>query len=281
MMLVSVVMPVFNGADVLHEQLVALASQSFDGPWELIVADNGSTDTSRQVIEGFSADLPIEFVDASARSGNAAARNLGVAAASGDVLLFCDQDDAVGPLWISSHVEYLSETDISVGPYEMRTDMSDAETGLYAAAPTLGAFGFLPYGLSANMGMQRRAFDMLGGFDETYPAACDVDICWRAQLQGLALLGVDEAIVIKRKRVAAGGVWRQHYTFGQDDVRLYRRFRSEGMPRRVILAAKTYGWLLVHVPHLLDHGFRIHWIGVAGQRMGRIAGSLSKRQFFP
>ena len=280
MALVSVVMPVFNGAEVLREQLISLVHQDFRDPWELIAADNGSSDASLEVIDEFAQELPLRIIDASARSGNAAARNLGAAAATGDLILFCDQDDAVDPHWISSHLACLSDADISIGPYEMRTDMALAESGSYVSVPMRGTYGFLPYGLSANMGIRRSTFDILGGFDEMYPAACDVDICWRAQLQGLALGVTEDAVVTKRKRHRAGDLWRQHYTFGCDDVRLYSNFRRHGMPRSLPLAVKTYSWLLVHTPYLFHQQRRLHWIGVAARRMGRVAGSIRNRLFF-
>lgn len=280
MALVSVVMPVFNGAEVLRDQLVSLVRQDFNDPWELIAADNGSSDASLEVIDEYVRKLPLRITDASERSGNAAARNIGAAAATGDVILFCDQDDAVGSHWISSHLARLAYSDISIGPYEMRTDMTLADSGFYVSVPMHGTYGFLPYGLSANMGIRRGTFDVLGGFDEAYPAACDVDICWRAQLQGFAVGVADQAVVAKRKRDQIDGVWRQHHTFGLDDVQLYSNFRRHGMPRSLPLAFKTYSWLLVHIPYLFHPSRRLHWIGVAAQRMGRVAGSIRNRLLF-
>jgi len=278
---VSVVMPVFNGAEVLREQLGSLAEQDFNGSWELIIADNGSTDSSLEVIREFRSELPVRNIDASARSGDAAARNIGVAAAAGDVILFCDDDDAVGPLWIASHVECLANADISVGPYDLRSDMTNAETGTYVAVPMLGAYSFLPYGLSANMAMRRDAFESLGGFGETYAAASDVDLCWRAQLMGFTLRAAERAIVTKRKRNEAGRMWRQHYAFGRADVCLYSDFKRHGMTPSIPLALKTYGWLVLHSPNLLLRARRMHWIGIVAQRAGRVVGSLQTRQFFP
>lgn len=81
----------------------------------------------------FVRDLPIRIVDASAWSGNMAARNLGVDGSAGDIILSCDQDDLVSPLWIASHAELLSNTDVSVGRREMATDVSDSETCLCAS----------------------------------------------------------------------------------------------------------------------------------------------------
>jgi glycosyltransferase involved in cell wall biosynthesis len=75
---VSVVIPIRNGAPLLRYQLEALASQDFDGEWETIVADNGSTDNLPEVIDEFAGRVPrLRLVDARALKGVSYARNAG------------------------------------------------------------------------------------------------------------------------------------------------------------------------------------------------------------
>ena len=82
--LVSVVMPVLNGMPWIEHQLRALAAQQLDADWEVVVADNGSDDGTRFCVEQWSERQPrIRLADASARRGEAAARNIGVRAARG------------------------------------------------------------------------------------------------------------------------------------------------------------------------------------------------------
>ena len=89
-------MPCWNTARFIGTQLEALARQKVDDPWEVIMADNGSSDDSRRIAEAFAAKLPLRIVDASQRRGAAHARNFGVLKAIGDVVVFCDSDDEVG-----------------------------------------------------------------------------------------------------------------------------------------------------------------------------------------
>ena len=99
----SVVIPCLNAAATIGVQLEALARQSWEGEWEVIVADNGSTDGSREIVESYRGRLPgLKLVDASDRRGQAHARNLGAAAATGDAFLFCDADDEVAPGWLAA-----------------------------------------------------------------------------------------------------------------------------------------------------------------------------------
>ena len=86
--LVSVIMPVRNGSESLARQLEALRGQTYGGPWELIVADNGSVDDTPSVAEEFAGRVPgLRVVDASGRPGIGAARNAGAAAARGSFWL--------------------------------------------------------------------------------------------------------------------------------------------------------------------------------------------------
>src|SRR5688500_9296124 len=97
----SVVVPVRDGAATIGEQLAALAQQDFPGSWEVVVADNGSRDGTADVVRSFRDRLPgLRLVDASARPGASHARNAGAAAATGEVLAFCDADDVVDPGWL-------------------------------------------------------------------------------------------------------------------------------------------------------------------------------------
>src|SRR3954466_4740554 len=99
----SVVIPCLNAASTLGVQLAALTHQSWPGGWEVIVADNGSTDGSREIVEGYRDPLPgLGVGDAGGRRGQAHARNLGATAATGDALLFCDADDEVAPGWMEA-----------------------------------------------------------------------------------------------------------------------------------------------------------------------------------
>src|SRR3954452_8254427 len=99
----SVGIPCLNAASTLGVQLAALTRQSWPGGWEVIVADNGSTDGSREIVESYRGRLPgLELVDASDRRGQAHARNAGAAAASGDAFLFGDADDEVAPGWLAA-----------------------------------------------------------------------------------------------------------------------------------------------------------------------------------
>ena len=102
---ISVIIACRNGAATLGETLQGLASQSWDRPWEIVLADNGSTDATRAVFESFSAAHPwlaMRAVDASAERGKPFALNIGIAAAKAPALAFCDADDVPGEGWLAA-----------------------------------------------------------------------------------------------------------------------------------------------------------------------------------
>src|SRR5215218_5139885 len=112
---VSVIVPVRDAEAWFAAQLEALAAQRYAGRWEVLIADNGSTDGTVALAWSWSDRLPIRIVDASARAGINAARNVAAAAADGDLLAFCDGDDLVGPGWVAALAEAAQHYDLVGG----------------------------------------------------------------------------------------------------------------------------------------------------------------------
>jgi glycosyltransferase involved in cell wall biosynthesis len=101
--LVSVVIPVFNDRDSLILCLGALGKQEYAGPLEIIVVNNGAPGDLTDLMEQF---VNVVFID-EPKAGSYAARNAGIARASGTVLAFTDADCLPYPLWIVSGVRTL------------------------------------------------------------------------------------------------------------------------------------------------------------------------------
>src|SRR5664279_3010368 len=120
---VSVIIPAYNGAALIGNQLDALAQQETNLSWEVIVADNGSTDATPDIVRQRAASYPVDLrvVDASARRGVGPAGNAGARASRGAVLLFCYVDDEVMPGWVDGAWNALRQFDLVGGPnHELR-----------------------------------------------------------------------------------------------------------------------------------------------------------------
>ncbi len=281
--LVSVIIPVRNGADTIAEQFDALTRQTYTGGWEIVVADNGSTDGTRQVVDAWAPRLPdLQFVDASARPGSSYARNAGAAAADGDFLAFCDCDDVVAPEWLASLADGAVSFDAVTGVQDAEALNSPVvQTWRSARAVGLPRAAFLPYAPSCNLGVWAPVFAKTGGFNEEYPQSHDVEWSWRAQLDSFTLGFAPDAVVHYRYRTSTRSVGRQAYLSGVDAARLYRDFRTRGLrPRPVRRTLHTWAWLVVRSPWLLSADRRPIWVRRGGEALGRAAGSIRFRVVF-
>jgi glycosyltransferase involved in cell wall biosynthesis len=283
---VSVVIPVRNGGAELDEQLAALADQTCAVAWEVVVADNGSTDGTVVAAEAWANRLPVRVVDASDVRGVGHARNIGVRAALGRFIAICDADDVVDPRWLEELVAVGRSYDLVAGTLEFDRLNPRPETGT-TQAPLVDfpLWGMLPFAIGANMGFRREVFDALGGWDETFiGGGDDIEFSWRAQLAGFQLGFAPDAVVHYRFRSSLRALARQNYARSKTDPQVYGRFRVHGMPRSPVAAAlKAWLWVLVVAPRALvgrRDDVRSRWVLVASKRAGRLVGSVHYRVLY-
>jgi glycosyltransferase involved in cell wall biosynthesis len=100
---VSVVIPTYERMDVLPEVLAALAGQRQAPPFEVVVVDDGSRDSTGGFLSGYRGPVDLKVLRQQNR-GPAAARNAGVAAAGGELVAFLGDDTVPAPDWLSTHV---------------------------------------------------------------------------------------------------------------------------------------------------------------------------------
>ncbi len=215
----TVVVACLNAAGTLGEQLEALATQFCPVPWELLICDNGSTDATADVVAGFAARLPIVSVDASARRGPGAARNIGADRARGRWLAFCDADDVVAEDWLERMCAALARHEFVAGRFEgrrlnssrtLRSRALDQQEGLQRSADGRG----LPHAGAGNMGMHLEVFRRVGGFDPDVPCLEDTELSWRIQRHGVVLEYLPDLVVHVRLRATLVDMYRQAFGYG-------------------------------------------------------------------
>ena len=225
----TVVIPTLNAASVLPGQLEALAVQEWDGDWEVVVADNGSTDSTVAVASSYATRLPLRVVGAAGRRSPGAAYNVGAAASEARWLLFLDQDDEVAPGYVRAMAEALVDHDFVAA----RMDCTTLNPGWVAQsrAPAqlngLGE-GRYPYAYGGTLGVWRTAFEAMGGFDETWATAGDIDFSYRMALAGSPLTFVPDAVIRYRFRSTLPGLVRQAFAYGVDGARIRQRYAEAG-----------------------------------------------------
>jgi glycosyltransferase involved in cell wall biosynthesis len=169
---VSVVIPARNAA---HELLATLGALQ---DVEVVVAVNGSTDATAEVARAAGAKV-IELE----RASRAAARNAGAAEASGDVLLFTDAGCVPDRGWVGEMATCLEAAPLAGGPVRVVTSAQPSAVERFDALWRFRQEQAVKEGgwtAGANLGITRVEFERLGGFDESYSAGDDVDLCVRA-----------------------------------------------------------------------------------------------------
>lgn len=278
---VSVVIPCHDMADTIDDQLEAVARQGFSGSWEVVVVDNRSSDDLEEVVGRYRTILPeMSLVRADAKVREGYARNVGAAAARGELILFCDADDVVGEGWMEALVGGLERSDIVTGPLDL-TKLNPPWLVPARGAQTSGLqnrFGFLPHGTAGNLGVRRRVHEAIGGFDEDLPSLPDADYSWRAQMAGFRIEYVPDALVHYRLRSRFLDIYRQARAYATADVLLHLRYAQYGMPRLTV-AGGTKGWarLLAAAPKVVTRSGRARFAWLAGYRAGRVRGGWTFR----
>lgn len=104
--LVSVVLPVFNGAAFVAEAVASIVAQSLR-EWELLVVDDGSTDDTPRIVQAI-GDARVRYIASPVRQGAGAARNIGLRLARGTFVALQDHDDLSHPDRLARQVEHFA-----------------------------------------------------------------------------------------------------------------------------------------------------------------------------
>jgi glycosyltransferase involved in cell wall biosynthesis len=278
----SVIIPVRNGAATIGDQLSALAEQSLTGTWEVIIADDGSTDATIAVARSFADKLPsLQIVTVEGR-GIPAGRNTGVSASTGRLLAFLDDDDRVAAGYLQAMLDASEDADLLAGRLNEIRPLGDPQFIPNDALPIL--HGFLPFAMGCMLTVTREAFESVGGFDSAFgpTGAEDVDFSWRVQLAGFRAAFVEDALIHYHHRTTLRAALYQRYDWAANDALLMKRHAINGLETRPITKAiRHWAWLVVHLPDLRNRIDRIEWLSELAVVTGRLHGCVRHRYFAP
>jgi glycosyltransferase involved in cell wall biosynthesis len=197
--LVSVIIPTYNRGWIIKEAVDSVLSQNFVN-FELIVVDDGSTDNTRDILDAYKNDIKVFRYN---NQGVSAARNRGIALASGKLIAFLDSDDLWMPNKLSMQVDFFNtnkealicqteeiwiRNNVRVNPKKRHKKLSGM-----IFEPSLCLCMVSP---SAVM-IQRELFEVVGLFDESLPACEDYDL-WLRISSGYPVYLIDTPLIIKR-----------------------------------------------------------------------------------
>jgi glycosyltransferase involved in cell wall biosynthesis len=184
--LVSVIVCVYNGAELLAPTLESALAQSYRS-FELLVVDDGSTDTSAAVVNGFN-DPRMRFIEQQ-NGGAAAALGTGIRAARGTYVAFLDQDDLWDRDKLAVHVDAMQNDpslDLTFSWFEYigRTgrNLGIRSIRYRGTASFAGLLEDFVIGATSNVVVRRDAVEKAGGVDPLFPRVYDLDLFLRVAL---------------------------------------------------------------------------------------------------
>lgn len=190
---VSVIIPVFNGELYLRAALESVFGQEHK-PYEVIVVDDGSTDSTAAIVSEFKDVLYVR----QSNQGVATARNKALDMARGEFIAFIDQDDVWTPNKLAVQVQYFLDHP------EVQYTLTHQEFFLEPGASIPTWFrkellsephpGFVPSTLMA----RRSVFEKIGKFETQYSHASDSDWFFRASQAQLATAVIPEVLLLRR-----------------------------------------------------------------------------------
>jgi len=215
--LVSVVVPVYNGAHCLPRCLDSLRKQTHPRV-EIIVVDDGSTDGTPELVQP-----PLRLLSPGGRKGAGAARNVGARAATGEVLFFTDADVVAPPEWIAKALAVRAEKGVPCGGGGYAGPVQEIFIQQFAHEELVWRrrhhCGYVATLVSNNLWCERELFLAKGGFPEAYRAASseDLEFSWAVSRDHKLWWAADNGVYHDFASTVRGYL-RQQIRFAKDAV---------------------------------------------------------------
>jgi peptidoglycan/xylan/chitin deacetylase (PgdA/CDA1 family)/glycosyltransferase involved in cell wall biosynthesis len=251
----SVIIPTYQRRDVVLNTVRALVRQEFAGTFEVIVVVDGSKDGSAEALQGMETPFPFIILEQS-NQGAATARNQGAAKASGEILLFLDDDMEAHPRLLVEHDRsHQKGADVVLGHIPLHpkspsnflsaevkcwTDKRVRRLSSPEAKLTLHDL------LTGQISMTQQVFYSIGGFDTTFTHGGtfgneDVDFGYRLLLKGYQIIFNPDAISWQYYVVSPRQHLRQWYQTGHADVLFARKHPNQ--TQTIFALNKSEKWI--------------------------------------
>lgn len=199
--MISVIICTYKRAHLLKRVLQSLCCQTMPvDQYEVIVVDDGSRDQTGEIWKLFKPQLPsLRYVNTEENHGLGSALNAGIVAATGEYLLFTDDDCIPQNDWIECMHTALQDEPIVAGSVASPTD------SYFKLCHNIATFhrvmsgrhaGYVEFLAGANMGMRRTGFKIVGRFQEGRRTAADMEWTLRARAKGYRIYLASDAVVV-------------------------------------------------------------------------------------
>ncbi|MDT0555155.1 glycosyltransferase [Patiriisocius hiemis] len=213
----SFIIPVYNRPEETKELLESLAMLEYDDGFEVVIVEDGSTETSETVVKQFSNSLNINYFFKE-NSGPGSSRNYGMQRAKGNYFIILDSDCIIPPHYLTTVKTYLTNTfyhcyggadAADEGFSKLQKAINYTMTSFFTTGGIRGnkksIQEFEPR--SFNMGISKEAFEATGGFGIIHPGE-DPDLSQRIKKKGYTTTFLPNAYVYHKRRIS----WKKFYT---------------------------------------------------------------------
>jgi O-antigen biosynthesis protein len=225
---VSVIVCAYNGERTMDSCLASLETLNYPN-YEVVVVNDGSTDRTREIAERYAS---IRLINQE-NQGLSAARNVGLRAATGDIIAYTDCDCMADPDWLTHLVaRFLSSDFGAVGGPNLPPLDSSLVANCVAVSPGGPTHVLLDDEVAehipgCNMAFRREALEAINGFDPVFRAAGDdVDLCWRLQNKGYKIGFSAAAVVWHFRRNTVRDYIKQQQGYGKAETLLFFKHPS-------------------------------------------------------
>ena len=245
---VSVVICSYNGARTIGDCLEGLLHLEYPD-FEVIVIDDGSTDSTAAI----AVEYGVRLISTENR-GLSHARNLGMEAATGEIVAYLDDDACPDPHWLTYlAATFLSTTHAGVGGPNIAPVVDGPIADCVANAPGNPTHVLLSdreaeHIPGCNMAFRKACLQAIGGFDPQFRVAGDdVDVCWLLRQRGWTLGFSPAAMVWHHRRNSLRAYWKQQTGYGKAEALLEGKWPEKyNAGGHSTWAGRVYGKGLLH-----------------------------------
>ena len=240
--LVSVIVCAHDASDTLDDCLASLAALSYPHT-EVIVVNDGSKDETGTIVRRYPDVRVIDIPN----GGLSAARNAGLAAATGEIVAYTDADCRVDADWLTYLVQPMLVSAVAGagGPNVVPAD-DPWVAQCVARAPGGPTHVMLDDRIAehvpgCNMAFRRESLLAIDGFNPVYlRAGDDVDICWRLQAKNLQIAFAPSALVWHHRRASVRAYWRQQVGYGEGEAWLDAHHPEKFLAGQMVWRGRIY-----------------------------------------
>ena len=265
----SVVIPNWNGMALMRPCLDSLSQQTWQD-FEVIVADNGSTDGSVQALAQEYPQVRVLALDHN--GGYSGGSNAGIRAAHGEILVMLNNDTEADPRWleqlnlaferhpdagaVASRMMIFRQREIlnSAGDLFGRNGMPNSRGVWQPYGPPYDQEAMVFGGCGGALALRRAMLDEIGLFEERFFMYCeDVDLAWRAQLAGYTCVYTPDAVIYHHLSATGGGTLASYYV-GRNTLWVIARNMPGGLIKKHWRAIAGAQWQIAREALRAWHG---------------------------